>query len=686
MKNIIIFLIFLFFLSSIQAQIKDNKAPLPGPAPEVNLGKYESFELENGLKVSVVENHELPQVSFYLIVNRPPLMQGNQAGYIEAAGRLIGTKTKTRTQNQIDSTLDFLGAKLKTFPGGVFATTLKNNENEVLSIMSDIVMNSIFTQKKLISVKERMKLEFENRKDNPQTIINTVSDVVDYGRDFPYGVHPTNETLDNITLKKCEEYYSTYFRPNISYLAIVGDITGNEAKSLIEKYFGSWKKGKIPEFKYKIPQQPDLTRVILVDRPNSTRADINITYPVILKVGSDDVIKSAVMNTILGGENFRLFKDLTEEHNYAYGVFSNLSPDEYAGNFTITTSVKNYAADSAVSQILYEMKKIREDTVSENELFKAKNYLIGNFALALQQPQTVAAFIINLDRYHIRDNYYANYLKNISAVNKHDVQYEAEKYIKPDNANIVVVGNADKISEGLKKFGTVSLYDKSGNNIKGISIEIPKGLTGKLVIENYIKALGGKRNLEKVKDRTTIMTGNLRGRKMTMTVYQKEPDKMKQEIIAGSLKQIVYFDGTRGVMKVADKTLDIKGQELEKLKYESMLGLLTHIDSLGIKFKLEGAEIVEGKKAYKVAMILPSCTKWFQYYNADTWLKLKESENIKVPRGTFTEETYLGNYKEVDGVKYPFALKQSVGSQELNLTVDSIKVNTGLSNSLFEIK
>ena len=686
MKNILILLVFLFFALPSFAQNINSKSPQPGPAPEINLGKYESFKLENGLKVFVIENHKLPKVSFYLIINRPPLMQGNQAGYIEAVGRLVGLQTKTETKNQIDQRLDFIGAKLKTFSSGVFASTLKNHTGELLKTMSEIVMNSVFTQTALNNIKKSMKSELERQQNDPQAIINVVSDVLDYGKDFPYGIHPTEVSIDSITLTKCNEYYSTYFRPNISDLAIVGDMTLEEAKSLTEKYFGSWEKSEIPKIEYKIPQQPDSTKVILVDRPNSTRVDINVTYPVLLKIGSDDVIKSAVMNTILGAENFRLFDDLTKEHKYAYGVFSNLSQDEYVGNFTITTSVKSSYTDSTISQILYEMKKIRNSQVSEEELQKAKNYLIGNFALALEQPQTVAAFIVNLDKYNLSSNYYTDYLKNTSQVTKQDVQNEAEKYIKPNNAYIVVVGNADQISDGLKQFGSVYLYDKDGNKIGNTTIEIPKGLTGEKVIDNYINALGGKINLDKVKDRTTIMTGNVRGREITMTIYQKAPDKMKQDILAGPYNQDVYFDGVNGIMKVADKTLEVKGAELEKLKYESTLDLLTHIDSLGIKLKLEGTANVAGKNAYKVAMIFPSGTKWIQYYAADTWLKIKESKNISVPQGTFTEETYMGDYHEVDGVKYPFSLKQSIGSQQLNFTVSSIKINTGLSDSIFVIK
>ena len=213
--------------------------------------------------------------------------------------------------------------------------------------------------------------------------------------------------------------------------------------------------------------------------------------------------------------------------------------------------------------------------------------------------------------------------------------------------------------------------------------EIPKGLTGNIVVSNYIKALGGKEKLDSVKDRTTVMTGKLRGRKVIMTVYQKAPDKMRQKVIAGPIVQNLYYNGVHGTLRVAKKTLEVKGAELEKLKYESMLGLLTHLKSIGIKLRLEGTATVAGINAYKVAMIFPSGTKWIQYYSTETWLKMKVVKEIKVARGTFKEVTYLGNYRDVDGIKYPFAMRQSIGEQQIDLTVSSIKVNTGLSDNLF---
>lgn len=218
------------------------------------------------------------------------------------------------------------------------------------------------------------------------------------------------------------------------------------------------------------------------------------------------------------------------------------------------------------------------------------------------------------------------------------------------------------------------------------SLKVPEGLTAEKVIDKYINALGGKENLRKVMDRTTFMTSNINGHKVTMTIYQKAPDKMRQIIDLGAFKQNIYFDGTKGLMEVEDKKLEVEGTELEKLKFESTLDLLTNLDSMGIKLKLDGIDTANGKDAYKIEMILPSETKWTQFYDPQTGLKIKESKDITAPQGTYTQVTYLSDYREVDGVKYPFSIKQEVGQQNIEFTVSTIQVNTGLADDLFKIK
>ncbi len=684
-KILILVLAIVFAVPSF-SQVDRSKQPAPGPAPEINLGKYESFTLPNGLKVFVVENHKLPRVAFSLTIDREPILEGNQTGYLEAAGELLRTGTKTKTKDQLDKEIDFIGATLFTSSDGVFAMSLTDHIQKLLGIMSDIVLNSDFKQAELDKIKKRMESALAAQKDNPNAISAVVEDALLYGKDHPYGETETEQTVDNITLNKCKEYYSKFFAPNISYLAVVGDINVKEAKVLVTKYFGAWKKKTVPSFKYKKPEAPKNRVVALVDRPNSVQSVISIAYPVQLKLGDPDLIKASVANTILGGGVFRLFENLREKHSYTYGAYSSLVQDRLVGHFSASASVRNEVTDSSITQMLYEMNRIRNEAVPDSELQMAKNYMTGNFAIALERPQTIATYAINIARYHLPKDYYQNYLKNIAAVTPKEVQEMAEKYIKPDDAYVIVVGKASEIENGLKQFGPLTLYDKYGDKIDTTKNKAPEGVTAKDIIDKYIKAIGSRENLEKVKDRTTIMRGSVQGMNITTVVYQKEPNKMMSELDAGVMKQETYFDGQKGVVSVAGNTQEIQGDALQAMKYESMIHPMFIVDSLKINAKLAGTEKVNGKDAYKLELSLPDGKTWFEYFDPETGYKVKDSKSITVPQGIFTKETEYSDYRNVDGVMYPFKIRQSVGAQSFEFNVSSIKVNTGLTDDKFEMK
>ncbi len=687
MKNRIVILIFAFIFSlPAFAQVDRSQMPKPGPAPEIHLGKYESFTLPNGLKVFVVENHKLPKISLSLVVDRDLVKEGNAAGMLEATGDLLRTGTKTKSKDQLDKEIDFIGASISTSSTGVFATSLSDYTEKLVSIMSDIVLNSDFKQTELDKILKRMKSALAAKKDDPNAIANVVENAVLFGKDHPYGETETDETLDNVTLQKCKDYYSKFFAPNISYLAVVGDIEPDKANSLVEKYFGNWKKKDIPTFTYKTPTAPIKREVALVDRENAVQSVIDVAYPIQLKLGDPDLIKADVMNTVLGGGVFRLFENLREKHSYTYGAYSSLIQDKFVGNFEATAEVRNEVTDSSITQILYEMNRIRNEKVPEDELQRAKNYMTGNFAINLEHPQTIATYAINIDRFNLPKDYYQNYLKNIAAVTSDDVQKMAQKYILPDNSYVIVVGKGSDVENTLKQFGPVTLYDRFGNEIDTTKNKAPEGITAESIINKYIDAIGGKANLEKVKDKTTIMHGSVQGTNLTMVIYQKEPNKIKQELDAGAIKQETYFDGNKGTVAVGGNTQNISGDALEILRYQALIHPLYIIDSLNVKTKLLGTEKINGKDAYKIEVTLPTGKSWTEYFDPETGFKVKDIQQITVPQGTFTKENEYSDYKNVDGVMYPFELVQTVGPQTIDMQVSSIKVNTGIPDSKFEMK
>jgi hypothetical protein len=215
---------------------------------------------------------------------------------------------------------------------------------------------------------------------------------------------------------------------------------------------------------------------------------------------------------------------------------------------------------------------------------------------------------------------------------------------------------------------------------------ISDSLNAKDIWNNYIKAIGGADNLLKVRDSTVILESNIGGQKIVLMTYQKMPDKMRQIITCSSITQDIYFDGGNGVIKIGGKKINMAGGELEKLKYESMINLIINIDSLGVKLTSDGIEEVNNKDCYKIELHLPSGTIITQYFDLKTWLKVKQIEKVSVTQKYFVQETYFNYYREVMCVKYPFSIKESLGSQSMDLTVTSVKVNTDIDDGLFVIK
>ncbi|MFT5168927.1 MAG: zinc protease, partial [Saprospiraceae bacterium] len=278
-----------------------TKSPTPGPAPKIQLGSYEQFELGNGLKVIVVENNKLPRVTFSLSLEADPFMENDHIGAAEIAGQLMSHGTTTRTKAQIDEEVDFMGATLNSSFSGMYAASLKKHTDNLLQVMSDVLLNPGFSAEEFEKVKKQTLSGLASSKDDPNAIAGNVASVLRYGKDHPYGEIVTEETVANITLDNCKDYYKNYYRPNVAYLVVVGDIKTKDAKTLVEKYFSKWQKEIVPTFDFVKPVMPETTTIDFVNKPGAVQSVINVTYPIEFQTGSPDAIKAAVMNTLLGG-------------------------------------------------------------------------------------------------------------------------------------------------------------------------------------------------------------------------------------------------------------------------------------------------------------------------------------------------------------------------------------------------
>ena len=435
------------------AQLDRSIIPSPGPAPAVSFPDYDLTTMKNGMRVILVQDDELPTIAIRMLIDRQPQLEGKDVGSISIMGQLLRNGTKTRTKDKLDEEIDLIGASISSYSTSVFASGLSKYTEKLFELTSDIILNPSFSQDELDKLKEQTISGLKYRKTDPNSIVEILRQRALYGVNHPYGEFETEESIGRITREKCVEIYNSFFKSNHAIIAVVGDFDKSKILNLLEKYFGSWKKGEIPKPTFETPKLPAATNVALVDRPSSVQSVIRVAQVVDLKRTSPDVMPVKIMNTILGGGIFRLFTNLREKHSYTYGAYSSIGPDELIGNFTANTSVRNEVTDSALVQIFYEINRIRNEKVDEKELNMAKNYTSGSFVQSLENAETIADYAIEIERFKLPKDYYKTYIKRIYAVSADDVMRAAKQYLKPDNMTIALVGAASDIKEKISKFG-----------------------------------------------------------------------------------------------------------------------------------------------------------------------------------------------------------------------------------------
>lgn len=684
----------------LSAQVDRSKAPEPTQAPKIQIGDYSKFELDNGLKVIVVENHKRPTLSVQLSLNFDPILEGEAVGYTSLAGQLMRNGTTSKSKAELDEAVDFLGGSLSTSSSGIYASMLTKHTNKMMDLMTDVLYNPAFSEDELAKLKKQTISGLASNKEDANAIASNVSSVLNYGKKHPYGEIETEESVEKVTVELCKKYYDTYFKPNVAYLVIVGDIKVDNAKALAEKYFGKWEQGGVPSRTYQMPQAPSGNKLAFVAKEGAVQSVINVTYPVNLKPGSSDAIAASVMNSVLGGGVFsgRLMQNLREDKAYTYGARSSLKKDRLVGRFSAAASVRNEVTDSSVTEFLYEMRRIATEKVDEADIQLVKNSMTGSFARSLESAQTVARFALNIERYNLPKDYYATYLEKLNAVTVDDVMRVAKKYIKPDNANIVAVGNveiADKLAQFDSK-GKVNYVDMYGNKTEAVNLKpAPEGLTADKVIENYILAMTqttsmkkAAKKLKKVKDITTSASITVQGMSLEMINYKKAPNKFAMEVKFGEMvAQRQGFNGEVGFSSnMQTGTQDLEGEMLEDMKRQATMHAELKLDELGFKKELLGVEETKEGRFYVVELTGSNGTKVKEYYNAETGLKAKTSSTTDNPAlgGEITTVNAVSDYRDVNGILYPHAGSISGGPQSVDYTVTLIEVNTKLGDGLFE--
>ncbi len=629
-------------------QVNRSQYPQAGPAPEINIQDPQTFTLPNGLKVFVVENHKLPRVTYSLIIDRDPILFGDKAGLNSVVGQVLMGGTNSMSKDELNEAIDRIGASINVSATSASASSLKKHNDVLLNLFSDVLFNSAFSNEELDRAKNQMISGLAAAKDDPESILSVVSNAVIYGKDHPYGESETEETVSNIQIQDIRNYYETYFRPNISYLAIVGDITLAEAKKLVEKHFAEWERKEVPSHQWSAPPAPQGTQVAIVNRSASAQSVLSLNYLLDLKHNNPDVIGTSVVGRILGGgSSGRLFMNLREDKGYTYGAYGSLSPGRIAGSLSASASVGSGVTDSATQEFISEFRRLGQNTITQDELDLAKAAMAGSFGRSLEQPSTIANFAINTDRYDLPQDYYKNYLKNLEGLTLAQVNQLAAKYVSPENLYITVVGRADDFSEKMERFGEVNFYTVDGEPEVKMSIE-DESITAQGVINKYLETIGGKSKLESVKTIKIVSEAEIQGMVITMEqiVDKNKGIAIQNTKMGGQVLSQVKIENGAVTVSAQGQTQNLPAESAAP--YLALLDIFPELyyEQKGFKMELDGISTVEGQQAYKIKLTSPQGLQVVEYYAVESGLKLK-TESAE------TGEAVNGAFANHDGILLP---------------------------------
>ncbi len=450
MKRTIAWLLFIIILSPVVTMSSER---LPKP---------EKLVLKNGLTVYYLKNPELPLVSFRVLI--PGAGRAAEPAGLDGLASLTSTLlmkgTKTMTAEQIAEALDFMGARLSIGDAEEYASVSGESMTEhlprLLQIAADCLISPAFKEDEFKKELARKTDALKSLKDNPGSALRL------YFRKAYFGDHPfgrlssgTDSSLKKISLEEIKKFYSARFRPDVSIMAVVGDIDRKPLLDLLNKTIGQWPKPATPPPALTIPPLPAPRgqKLLFIDKPDATQS-----YFALGSAGyaMADAIsgRASLMNTLWGGRfTSWLNTELRIKRGLTYGASSSFQSWKSGGIFMATSYTKNDKIGEMLDITFDLLKKAREQGFSEEEAESARNYLLGQFPQTLETNGSKASAYLRVIYYGLGFDYYDKYLNEINSIKAPDLKEAAVKLLPEKDFVLVVVGKGEEVRKILSKYG-----------------------------------------------------------------------------------------------------------------------------------------------------------------------------------------------------------------------------------------
>jgi zinc protease len=447
--------------TAVSAQSRDwptERPPRPLAARDVSFPPYRMKTLSNGLQVIAVSHHEQPAVSLRLIVRAGGAQEpATKPGVAYMAASLLDQGTTTKTAEQIATTIDSIGGAIGAGSTSdlsfINAAVMKDSLGLALDLVSDLARHPAFAGDELDRQRQQILSGLKVSYDDPDYLAGVVFDRLVYGF-HPYGRPDsgTTESIAALTREDLVAFHSRWFGANNAILAIVGDVTPDEAFDGAERAFGSWGRVELPQTKVEeLP--PPARRVVIIDRPGAVQTEIragNISLP----RRHADYLALDIAMKILGGEGGnRLHRVLRSERGLTYGASADLHAFRESGDIVAETDTRSETTAEALRLLVEEIVKLQKQRVQSRELSDAQEYLTGSFPLTIETPSAIALQVLNAVFYGLDLNELQTYRERVNQVTVDDIQRVAQQYLHPDRLDIVLVGDAAVFQKQLAGVG-----------------------------------------------------------------------------------------------------------------------------------------------------------------------------------------------------------------------------------------
>lgn len=665
------------------------------PLPPLKVPEPVEATLSNGMKILLLEDHELPLVSGAALIRTGNLFDpSNKKGLAGLTGDVLRSGgTKARTGDQLDQDLENVAASIESQIGETSATLsfscLRDNTDQVIGLFHDLLTAPEFRQDKVDLSKTQTRSGISRRNDDPDGIVEReFSDIV-YGRNTPYGWRVEYADIDNIQRQDMVDFYHRYYFPANITLEVYGDFSADELKTKLEKLFGEWK--------YTQPPVPAFPKVIEKAAPGMSLAskdDITQTFFQVGHLGGElrdkDYPALEVAAEILGGGfSSRLFRNVRTKHGWAYNISASWNANyDHPGTFVISGSTQSVHTVDTLKAVGEELDKIRTAEVTDEELQTAKDTVLNGFVFNFDRPSKTINRLMIYQYFGYPKDFIFQYQKAIAGVTKADVLRAAQKYFRPKDLTYVAVGNP-------KDFGTP--LDSLGMKVEPIDLTIPepkpeaaKPETGKpdaaslarakALLQLVQQALGGADKLAAVKDLQFHADLEVFTPGASMKVKQTNsfiaPSTVRQDNELPFLKQSVYSDGASGWLSGMQGVQNLTAPVLKQIHGEVFrqlagLALSDRDPDRTVNYARDGEVLeISSKDGESVRVSV----------DAKTGLPEKIAYQQSAAEGGSAVEEVFSDWRDVNGIRLPFQWTVMQGGKKFaSVTVQDYKINSGLT-------